>query len=533
MDSDSAPLSPRVHSGSGMLEGRNLWWRMLLEQMSARKSFQQMQDELVDQRELSRALGAVDLIFLGVGGIIGTGIFVLAGVAAANNAGPSVILSFAISGFAAALAALCYTEISSMIPMSGSAYTFAYATLGEFVAWIIGWDLLLEYLIGAAAVSVGWSAYLVSLLKDAFSMEVDMRFCSSPLSWSEGSFRPTGGYVDLPAMSISIFMTVILVIGVRESASLNNCIVAFKLVVVLLVICIGFAHLHSENLSPFIPESSGQFGHYGVSGTFRASSIVFFAYIGFDSVTTMAQETREPQKNLPIGILGSLGICTVLYVLMSLVMVAVVPYTEYTGVANPISHLADKLNMRWLSILVSLAALCGLSTVILVTLMAQPRIFYSMAKDGLLPPQAALVHPRFKTPYVTTIISGVICSLASGFLPIDILADMTSIGTLFAFVLVSIGVIVLRYTQPDAPRVFRVPSIPLPYTRHQLHIFPLLSIVSCFALIACTTVETLYRFAVWMFIGFLLYFCYGAWHSKLGLHLNTLRVAQQKSVCSP
>jgi len=474
----------------------------------ATKSIDELREYAQEEHGLKRSLGALDLIALGIGAIIGTGIFVLTGHAAARNAGPAVALSFVVAGIAATFAGLCYAEMASMIPVSGSAYTYAYATMGELVAWIIGWDLILEYLVSAAAVSVGWSGYVVAFLHDTFGLDLPHAWSSAPVLWSETHqrFDATGAFLNMPAVVISGAVTALLVRGIKESARINTIIVVVKVAVVLLFIAFAAGFVRTSNWHPFIPPNEGAFGRFGVSGVFQGATMVFFAYIGFDAVSTAAQEARNPQRDLPIGILVSLAICTVLYIAVSLILTGVVPYT-HLNVAHPIALGVEATGQRWLAVAVEVGAIAGLSSVMLVMLMGQPRIFFSMAHDGLFPPVAAKVHERFGTPYVTTILTGAVCAVAGGILPIDILAELTSIGTLFAFVLVSIGVMILRIKKPEIPRTFRVPG--------GTYVVPILGILTSGTLMYTATTATIVRLFVWMAIGLAIYFIYGRKHSKL------------------
>ena len=465
---------------------------------------------------LRRVLGSVDLTLLGIGAIIGTGIFVLTGQAAAMHAGPAVVLSMIVAGIASALAAICYAEFASSVPVAGSAYTYGYATLGELVAWIIGWDLVLEYALGAATVAVGWSGYVVSLLAD-LGIQFPPLLSAAPgtsVVMADGS--TVTALVNLPAILISIAATVLLVVGIRESARVNAVIVVIKVTVVLLIIGLGGMFVSSENWRPFIPGNSGQFGEFGWSGVLRGAGVIFFAYIGFDAVSTAAQEAKNPQRDMPRGIIGSLVICTILYVLVSGVMVGLVPYPQL-GVPAPMALAVDAARVKatgtaWQGVLdmmpyvVKLGAILGLSSTIVVQMMAQPRIFYSMSRDGLLPAWASIVHPRFRTPHITTMITGAIVMLASGFTPIDVLGELVSIGTLFAFVIVSIGVIVLRKTRPDLERPFKTPLVPW---------LPIASALVSLALMLALPFETWERLLLWMALGLVVYFGYGMRHSKL------------------
>jgi APA family basic amino acid/polyamine antiporter len=472
----------------------------------ATKSVDQLRADAEQEHGLHRALTALDLVMLGIGAIIGTGIFVLTGTAAARNAGPGVALSFTVAGIASAFAGLCYAEMASMIPISGSAYTYSYATMGELVAWMIGWDLILEYLVSAAAVSVGWSGYVVAFAHDTFGVTLPSAWTSAPVVWKEDHFEGTGAFLNLPAALIVLAVTVLLVRGVKESARFNTAIVFVKVTVVLLFIALAARFVNTANWHPFVPENTGKFGHFGVSGVLQGATKVFFAYIGFDAVSTAAQETRNPQKDLPAGILGSLAICTVLYIAVSLILTGVVSYTKL-DVPHPIALGVEATGQRWLATAVEIGAIAGLSSVMLVMLLGQPRIFFAMAHDGLFPSIAARIHPRYGTPYVTTIVTGVACAIAGGVLPIDILAELTSIGTLFAFVLVSIGVLILRIRRPNLPRAFKAPGGPF--------VVPILGALTSALLMYTATTATIVRLFVWMAIGFVIYFLYGRKHSKL------------------
>jgi len=480
----------------------------------ATKSVDELRADAEHGHGLKRSLTALDLVMLGVGAIIGTGIFVLTGRAAAANAGPAVALSFIIAGVASAFAGLCYAEMASMIPIAGSAYTYSYATMGELVAWIIGWDLILEYLVGAATVSVGWSGYVVAFVKHIFGVDLPKEWTSAPVIWNEaaGTFQATGAIINIPAIIVTLAVTAILVVGIKESARFNTVIVFVKVTVVLLFIAFASRFVNQENWQPFIPENQGSFGKFGWSGVMQGATMVFFSYIGFDAVSTAAQEAKNPQRDLPIGILGSLAVCTGLYIAVSLILTGVVSYTKLS-VPHPIAVGIAVTGIGWLETAVEVGAIAGLSSVMLVMLLGQPRIFFSMALDGLFPKVAAKVHPRFGTPHVTTMITGVICAIAGGLLPIDILGELTSIGTLFAFVLVSLGVMILRLKRPDIPRSFKVPGGP--------YIVPICGVLTSGALMYTATTPTLIRLFLWMAIGLVIYFTYGRKHSVLQAKLGS------------
>jgi basic amino acid/polyamine antiporter, APA family len=474
----------------------------------ATKSIDELRSQAETDHGMKRALSALDLVMLGVGAIIGTGIFVLTGRAAAANAGPAVALSFVVAGVASTFAGLCYAEMASMIPIAGSAYTYAYATMGELVAWIIGWDLILEYMVGAATVSVGWSGYVVAFLHDTFGVDLPHGWVNAPLNWDvkRQAFETTGGYLNVPAVLVVLAVTALLVRGIKESARFNTVIVFIKVTVVLLFIAFAARFVNTDNWHPFVPENQGTFGKYGLSGVLQGATMVFFAYIGFDAVSTAAQETRNPQRDLPIGILGSLAVCTVLYIAVSLILTGVVSYTKLS-VPHPMAVGVEATGQLWLATAVEIGAIAGLSSVMLVMLLGQPRIFFAMAHDGLFPAVAARIHPRFGTPHVTTMITGGVCAVAGGLLPIEVLGELTSIGTLFAFVLVSIGVMILRVRRPDLPRAFKAPGGPF--------VVPALGALTSGLLMYTATTATIIRLFAWMALGLVFYFAYGRKHSKL------------------
>jgi basic amino acid/polyamine antiporter, APA family len=473
----------------------------------ATKSLEQLSQEASSESSgLKRVLGPWQLIFLGVGAIVGAGIFVITGQVAATNAGPAVTISIAFAGLACAFAGLCYAEFASLIPIAGSAYTYAYSTLGEFFAWIIGWDLILEYSLGATTVAIGWSGYVVSFLKDLGIHFPDF-LANAPYAYVQetGKFIRTGTLVNLPAALIIALIAFVLVRGVKESASVNSIIVFLKIGVILVFIGAGIFFIKPSLWHPFIPPNTGQPGFFGWSGILRGAGVMFFAYLGFDAVSTAAQEARNPKRDMPIGILGSLFACTLLYIVFSLVLTGVVPYTEL-NVAAPVAVAIDSMRLFWLSPLVKIAAIVGLMSVMLVQLMGQPRIFYTMAKDGLLPAAAAKIHPKFGTPHVTTIATGFAVGIAAALLPMEIVTQLVSIGTLFAFAIVCGGVLVLRYTRPDLPRPFRTPLVPF---------VPVLGILSCVYLMFRLPYKTWERLLIWMAIGLVIYFAYGIRKSKL------------------
>ena len=484
---------------------------------------QSIKDTEDPEHRLRRALGPIDLTVFGIGVIIGTGIFVLTGIAAATRAGPAIPLSFVAAAIACGLAALCYAEFASSVPVAGSAYTFSYASLGELIAWIIGWDLLLELALGAAAVAKGWSGYLVTLFED--------------VGWKlPDTFAGEKATFNLPALGIVVLITAIVIVGVKMSSRVNATIVAVKLAVVLFVIFAGLTAIKTANWHPFIPPPqppveavnasgggtpliqliTGSPAHsFGVGGITLGAALVFFAFIGFDVVATTAEEAKRPQRDLPIGIFGSLLICTLLYVAVSAIVTGMVSYKKL-NVEAPLATAFQLTGKSWAANIISVGALAGLTTVILTLLLGQSRVLFAMSRDHLLPPWLARVHPRFGTPYRISIIVGAVVAAITALVPLTTLADLVNIGTLFAFVLVSIGVIVLRRTRPDLRRAFRTPLVPL---------VPILSVIACLYLMLNLPTATWIRFFVWMIIGFVVYFAYGARHSRLATDPNYSREA--------
>jgi len=438
---------------------------------------------------LKKELGAFDLTMLGIGAIIGTGIFVLTGVAAAEYAGPALIISFILSGLACVFAALCYAEFASTVPVSGSAYTYSYAAFGEIIAWILGWDLILEYGVAASAVAAGWSGYFQGLLA-GFGIELPKAITSA--------YNPEKGtFIDVPAIFIVLFMTFLLTQGVRKSAQFNAILVIIKVAVILLFLAVGVWYVKPENWTPFMP--------YGFSGVAAGAATVFFAYLGFDAVSTAAEEVKNPQRNMPIGIIGSLAVCTLLYIAVSLVLTGIVPYDQL-GVKNPVSFALSYINQDWVAGFISLGAITGITTVLLVIIYGQTRLFYAISRDGLLPKVFSRVNEKKQVPLVNTWITGIFISFFAGVVPLNKLAELTNIGTLFAFITVSIGVLVLRKTQPDLKRAFRVPMVPL---------IPLLSVVFCGYLVLQLPVSTWISFFAWLLVGCVIYMLYGRKNSTL------------------
>jgi basic amino acid/polyamine antiporter, APA family len=469
--------------------------------LMGRKSVDDILESGEGEQQLSKSLGALSITAMGIGAIIGAGIFVLTGTAAAQYAGPGIMLSFILGGIACAFVGLCYSEMAALIPVAGSSYTYTYATLGEFFAWLIGWDLILEYAMGAATVAVGWSGYVTSILKDV-GIAIPAQFAHAPGTPIDG-----GGTAlfNLPAVLVVALITILLMRGTKESARFNNIMVAVKLTVVVAFIALGWGHVNTANWSPLIPDNDGTFGHFGASGILRGAGVVFFAFIGFDAVSTAAQEARRPQKDMPIGILGSLAVCTILYVLVAAVLTGLVPYKDL-NVPDPIAKGVDVIGIGWFAILIKLGALTGLTTVILVLLYGQSRIFFTMAQDGLLPKMFSHVHPTYQTPYRSQALIGAMVALVAALVPINILGEMVSIGTLAAFILVCGSVIYLRRTDRHMKRPFRAPAVP---------VVPILGILFCLLLMIGLPLDTWLRLVIWMAIGLVIYFFYGRKHSVL------------------
>jgi basic amino acid/polyamine antiporter, APA family len=470
----------------------------------AKKSVAELQVE-ANRGILRRTLGPLNLTALGIGSIIGTGIFVLTGTAASQNAGPALVLSMIVAAVACAFAGLCYAELASMIPVAGSAYTYAYATTGEVVAWIIGWDLILEYALSASTVAVGWSGYFVSFMRD-LGVNIPPVLSAAPgvkVAMADGTFIT--GIFNLPAALIVLAVSALLVVGIKESANTNTVLVIIKSMVLVVFVVAGAAYVSRDNLTPFIPPNTGNFGEFGWSGILRGAGVIFFAFIGFDAVSTAAQEARQPQRDMPIGILASLAICTVLYIAVALVLTGIVPYTRL-NVPDPLAVGIDATGMRWLSPFIKVSALFGLFSTMMVQLIGQTRIFYSMSRDGLLPPAFGRVHARFRTPHVSTILTGGIIAIAAGLLPLDLLGQLVSMGTLLAFVLACLGIILLRRTAPDLPRPFRTPWMPW---------VPILGALICFIQMLALPWRTWERLFIWLALGFIVYFAYGRRHSHL------------------
>jgi APA family basic amino acid/polyamine antiporter len=474
----------------------------------AKKTIKSLLDATTDTPHgLKRTLGAVNLTMMGIGAIIGAGIFVLTGQAAAEYAGPGIVISFIFAAIICVFAALCYAEFASLIPVAGSAYSYAYVTMGEFAAWIIGWGLTLEYLFSASTVAVGWSGYFVSLLND-FGLSIPSYLAGSPLTYdSQLGWQSTGALINLPAMLIVAIIGVMIAVGIKTAQRLNDILVIVKMLVILLFIVCGIAFIKTDNWVPFIPENTGIFGQYGWSGIFRGAGVVFFAYIGFDAISTLAQEARNPQKDMPTGMLGSLAISTLVYMVVALILTGIVSY-KMLNVPDPIAVAVNAFgpHFTWLRFVIKIAILAGLTTVILVMLLGQARIFYSMAQDGLLPSIFGKVHSKFRTPFFTTILISIVALFITGFFPVGILGQITSMGALLAFAIVCFGVLVLRYTQPLLHRPFKTPFVPW---------VPLAGTLACIMQMVYLERITWIQLVFWMILGVIIYFSYGQKHSKV------------------
>ena len=493
--------------------------------MAATNDLMQPNPVLAEDQNLKRVLGPVHLTMLGIGAVIGAGIFVITGQVAASYAGPAVLVSFIVAGLGCLFAGLCYAEFASMIPVSGSAYTYAYATMGRFMAWFIGWNLVLEYLVSSSTVAVGWSGYFTELMKflhinfpDALTNAPLCVIGDPPPCPHMGpitghgfdafihQFGYTGAIMNAPGALLVLLLTAVLVVGMRESANTNALMVGVKLLVVLLVVFFGLGHIDWNNFTPFVPANTGAFGHFGWSGVLTGSAIIFFAYIGFDSVSVAAQETRNPQRDLPLGILATLFICTVLYIAMSVVLLGMAYYTTMENIPNPVSFAVGKIeNLHWLVPIIDVGASVGLASTIFVGLYGQSRIFYSMSRDGFLPKMFAIVHPRFKTPHRGTIITGIVAAILAAVFPLNLLGQLVSIGTLLAFVVVCGGIMILRVQAPKAKRPFRTPYV---------WVTAPLGILFCGGMMASLPNDTWLRLIVWTAIGLVIYFAYGVWHAK-------------------
>ncbi len=474
--------------------------------------------EATGEKTLARTLGPINLLTLGIGAIVGAGIFVLTGVAAALHAGPAVALSMVAAGIGCGFAGLCYAEMAAAVPVAGSAYTYSYATMGEFMAWIIGWDLILEYGMGAATVGVGWSASFVSFL-NLVGIHLPAEWTNAPLGFctavqvsqqvagcASAGWHATGAIINLPAVIIILAISALLTIGIKESANFNSAMVLVKVGVLILFVVFGAMYVNKENWHPFIPPNTGEWGTYGWSGILRGAGLIFFAFIGFDAVSTAAQEAKNPKRDMPLGILGSLLICTALYVAVSIVLTGLASYKDL-NVASPVIMVVERIaGLAWFRPIVTIGAVLGLGSTMVVMLIGQTRVFYSMSRDGLLGGWAGKIHPKFRTPYVSTILTGVVVASITGLFPIQILGLMVNIGTLLAFVLVCGGVLVLRRTRPDLERPFRTPFVPL---------VPILGMACCLGLMATLPWETWERLFIWLALGCLIYFAYGRHHSTL------------------
>jgi APA family basic amino acid/polyamine antiporter len=480
----------------------------VLKQLTARKSVAAINREIEAGPKLNRILDRRALTSVGLGSMIGSGIFVLTGTVAAQHTGPAITLAFLVAAIGCGLAALCYAELAAMIPVSGSAYSYTYATLGEGIAWFVGWNLALEYVMSAAAVAVGWSGYVVNLLAE-FGVSLPAALTNAPLGKVDGTLHhlgPTGALINLPAVLIVMLLTWVCYVGVRQSTRANNVMVVIKVLIIILFIVVGVRFVNTELWTPYLPANQGGFGEFGFSGIMQGAAIIFFAYIGFDQAATTAQEARNPQRDVPWGIIAALLISTTLYIAMAAVMTGMVPFTDL-NVAAPVAVALDAHpELKWLGLLVKIGAIVGLTSVILMSLLGQPRIFMAMSRDGLLPPSMQNVHPKHRTPHVATLVTGVIAAFFAGVFPLDVLGELISIGILIAFSAVCAGVVVLRYTQPETPRPFRVPFATLTGVA---------GVIVCFAMAYALPHDTWIRLAIWTAIGFTIYFAYGYRHSRL------------------
>ncbi len=479
----------------------------MLKQLAARKSVASIVRELETGPKLNRVLGPASLTSAGLGAMIGSGIFVLTGTVAAEHTGPAVILAFILAAFGCGLAALCYAELAAMIPVSGSAYSYTYATLGEGVAWFVGWNLALEYVMSAAAVAVGWSGYVVNLLQESAGIHLPAALINAPLAKSaSGHLQPTGALINLPAVLIVFLLTWVCYVGVRQSTRINNVMVLVKSAIIVLFIIVGLRFVDASLWQPLLPQNTGEFGHFGWSGVVQGAAIIFFAYIGFDQAATTAQEARNPQRDLPIGILAALVISTTLYVAMAAVMTGMVDYRQL-DVAAPVAVALDAHpELFWLGLPVKIGAVVGMTSVILMSILGQPRIFMAMSRDGLLPPAMQKVHPKYRTPHIATIATGVIAAAFAGVFPLDVLGELISIGILLAFTAVCVGVLVLRRTQPEAHRPFRVPGA---------EVTCVVGALVCLGMTLALPHDTWIRLLGWSLLGGLIYFGYGYKHSRL------------------
>jgi APA family basic amino acid/polyamine antiporter len=477
----------------------------VIKQLAARKSVAAINQEIEAAPRLNRVLGPVTLTSVGLGAMIGTGVFVLTGTVAAQHTGPAITIAFLIAAIGCGLAALCYAELASMIPIAGSAYSYTYATLGEGIAWFVGWNLALEYMMSAAAVAVSWSGYVVNLLGEA-GLAFPDALTNAPLGkLANGSLGPTGALVNLPAVLIVAALSWLCYVGVRESTRLNNVMVVIKIAIIVMFIVAGLSFIDTANWHPYLPANTGERGTFGWSGVLTGSAIIFFAYIGFDQAATTAQEARNPQRDVPLGILSALFIATALYVVMSAVMTGMVHHSQL-NVSAPVAVALDAHpELFWLGLPVKIGAIIGMTSVILMSLLGQPRIFMVMSRDGLLPPVLEKVHPRYRTPHVATALSGVVAAVVAGLFPLDVLGELISIGILLAFAAVCAGVLVLRYTSAATARPFRVPAAGFTCTA---------GVIVCLGMTLFLPRDTWIRLVIWTGIGFAIYFGYGYWHSR-------------------